>query len=137
MYREGQGIPQDYAVALRSYHKAAEAGIAEAQRGLGLMYWLGQGATQDTAEAVRWNRKAAEQGEETAQGAMGSAYFVGDGVPQDYVMAHMWWNLAAAQAGDNRKTYATFRDELTKKMSHEQLAEAQRLAREWRPSKRK
>jgi hypothetical protein len=44
----------------------------------------------------------------------------------------MWYNLAAAQ-GD--KDAAKARDELTAKMTPAQIAEAQRLARQWKPTK--
>jgi uncharacterized protein len=56
-------------------------------------------------------------------------------VPQDYVQAHMWLNLAAAKAtpvaGHNIAGEA--RDGIATKMSPAQIAEAQRLAREWKP----
>jgi hypothetical protein len=51
-------------------------------------------------------------------------------VPQDYVTAHMWFNLAAA-SGD--KTGAEGRDMAAAKMTPAQIAEAQKLAREWKP----
>jgi hypothetical protein len=46
----------------------------------------------------------------------------------------MWMNLAAAQAnGENKTEWAGSRDRLAAKMTAEQIAEAQRLAREWKP----
>ncbi len=57
-------------------------------------------------------------------------YRKGEGVPKDYVQAHMWYTLAAAQ-GD--KDAGEFRDLLAEKMTPAQIAEAQRLAREWKP----
>jgi uncharacterized protein len=56
-------------------------------------------------------------------------YGTGHGVPQDYVIAHMWFNLAAA-SGD--KEAAEVRDMLAAKMTPAQVAEAQKLAREWK-----
>ncbi len=54
-------------------------------------------------------------------------------MPQDYIQAHMWFNLAAASGGDeDRETDAKNRDLTTEKMTSEQIAEAQRLAREWK-----
>jgi TPR repeat protein len=51
-------------------------------------------------------------------------------VAQDYVRAHMWYNLSAS----NGNAEAVIdRDELAKKMSAAQIAEAQKLAREWKP----
>ena len=57
-------------------------------------------------------------------------------MPQDYVEAHKWLNLAAALSqGDNQKAMADTRDGLAKQMTPQQIAEAQRLAREWKPKK--
>ena len=60
----------------------------------------------------------------------------GDGVPQDYVQAHMWVNLAASrfavsQVGRERAIKS--RDLVAAKMTPAQIAEAQKLAREWKP----
>jgi TPR repeat protein len=57
-------------------------------------------------------------------------YAQGQGVPQDYVPAHMWFDLAAAQG---EKDATELRDSLAKKMTPAQIAEAQKLAREWKP----
>jgi hypothetical protein len=60
-------------------------------------------------------------------------YNNGQGVTQDYFQAHMWYNLAATQ-GENlpRKS----RNRLAEKMTPKQIAEARRLAREWRPKRK-
>ena len=52
----------------------------------------------------------------------------GRGVPRDYVQAHMWCNLSAAQ-GD--KNGAECRDLAATLMTPAQIAEAQKLAKEW------
>jgi hypothetical protein len=58
-------------------------------------------------------------------------YARGFGVPQDFVLAHTWVNLAAASADSaDARYYATERDALAALMTAEQLATAQRLARE-------
>ena len=76
-------------------------------------------------------------------------YEGGEGVPRNYVLAHMWYNLAAAHSrtdfadyGNNAdamyemtKSGAKMRDRLAEKMTPEQITEAQRLAREWKPTK--
>ena len=99
------------------------------------MYLTGQGVVpQDYKEALRWARPAAEQGEARAQFLVGLMYDLGQAVPQDYVQAHMWYNLAASSlTGENRETAAVNRDRLADKMTPEDLAKAQRLAREWKP----
>ena len=62
-------------------------------------------------------------------------YTVGQGVPQDYVQAHMWFNLAAARSspGEVHDRAVQLRDALAERMTTAQVAEAQRLAREWKP----
>jgi TPR repeat protein len=130
MYDIGKGVPQDDAEAVKWYSKAAEQGNAWAQDNLGVMYAKGNGVPQDDVEAVKWYRKAAEQGHARAQYNLGIMYAKGEGVPQDDVLAHLWFNLAAAQYNAIAKI---FRDAIAKRMTSEQIAGAQRLAREWKP----
>jgi hypothetical protein len=112
------------------YRKAAEQGSAIAQYNLGEMYRVGEGVPADSAAAASWYRKAAEQGYARAQNNLGVVYDNGDGVPQDDVLAHMWFNLAAA-SGFNEAVRN--RDMVARHMTPAQLAEAQKLAREWKP----
>ncbi len=130
MYSKGRGVPQDDAEAVRWYRLAADQGDAVAQYNLGLMYFVGRGMPQDDAEAIRWYRRAAEQGDAGAQFNLGLMHFEGRGVAQDHVQAHMWVNLAAAQGREDARKA---RDKLAELMTPAQLAEAQRLAREWKP----
>jgi TPR repeat protein len=101
------------------------------------MYGEGRGVPQDYAEAARWYRRAAEQGDPQAQYNLGLAYARGEGVTQNVVDAHMWFNLAAARfpASDTRNRTAAVknRDTVAGEMSSDQLAEAQKRAREWKP----
>ena len=97
-----------------------------------MLYAEGRGVVQDEAEAVRWYRQAAEQGDVAAQVNLGVMYANGQGVPQDYVEAHKWLNLAASRAStENQKRYAESRDALAAVMTPQQIADAQKLAREW------
>jgi TPR repeat protein len=59
-------------------------------------------------------------------------YANGECVPQDYVFAHMWSNLSAAQGHQDA---AKNRDMVAMKMTPTQIAEGQKLAREWKPTK--
>jgi len=137
MYDHGQGVPHDHAAAVTWYRKAADQGNASAQGNLGVMYELGRGVPQNYAEALKWYRKAADQGNASAQFALGLMYSTGHGVPQDYVLAHKWYNLAAARypasESGKREWAAQRRDTIAAKMTAAQIAEAQRLAREWKP----
>jgi len=61
---------------------------------------------------------------------LGWMYHNGFGVMQDYVQAHMWYSLTAARG---EKGASKWRDLLAEQMTPAQIAEAQRLAREWKP----
>ena len=136
MYANGQGVPQDYKEAAKWYRKAAEQGIPEAQYNLGFKYANGQGVPQDYAEAVKWYRRAAEQGFPEAQSDLGGMYYNGQGVPQDHILAHMWVNLAVSRFTESEGEQAVKnRDFVASKMTPAQIAEAERLAREWKPKK--
>lgn len=110
----------------------ANAGDADAQHKLGYAYDKGEGVPQDYAQAAAWYRKAAEQGHAGAQFFLGVAYYLEQGVPQDYVESHKWTNLAASRASaENQKEFAEGRDLVAAEMTPAQLAEAEKLAREW------
>ena len=128
MYAYGRGVTQDYKGAVKWYRLSAEQGNATAQYNLGTMYDNGQGVTQDDKEAVKWYRLSAEQGNALAQLKLGVMYDKGQGVIQDYVEAHKWFNIAGANGNElGRKN----RDIIEKRMTLDQIAEAQKLAREW------
>ena len=126
---------QDYTAALRLLRPLANRGDADAQFKLGYMYDNGQGVPKDYVEAAKWYRLAADQGDARAQNNLGSLYFRGEGVPKDYVLAYMWRNLASAGASDAavREQAAKARDALATMMTPAQVAEAQRMSREWKP----
>jgi uncharacterized protein len=127
MYEFGYG---DYGAATSWYRKAAEQGETSSQVKLGHMYSGGLGVPQDYATAESWFRKAANQGNAEGQSGLGDMYTTGSGVPQDYVIAHMWFNLAAARG---HKESVKLRNKLAALMTPAQIAEAQKLAREWKP----
>ena len=61
-------------------------------------------------------------------------YGHGRGVPQNYAEAHKWANLAASRSqGEALESFAKTRVALAERMTPAQIAEAQRLAREWKP----
>ncbi len=135
MYASGEGVAKDQGQAVRWFRKAAEAGNIAAQFNLGQMYVNGEGVPQDFRSAMYWYTKAAEAGDAVAQNSLGVMYVNGQSVPQDYVQAHKWFNLAAATAihKEVRDRAVNNRDLAARKMSILQIAEAQKLAREWKP----
>jgi TPR repeat protein len=86
---------------------------------------------RDYATAVRLNRPLADQGNANAQYNLGTFYDNGLGVPLDKVRAYMWFSLSAAQG---REGAAAFRDLIARRMTTAQIAEAQKLVREWKPN---
>jgi TPR repeat protein len=126
---------RDYVTAMRLFRPLANEGDALAQTTLGEMYANGKGVPQDYAQALVWFRMAADQGYAWAQDDLSWMYAEGEGVPQDYVLAYMWANLAASSATDAmiRDMSAKDRDAVAAKMTPAQIAEAQRLASEWKP----
>ena len=82
----------------------------------------------DDKTAFEKFKSLAEQGNEEAQFNVASMYASGQGVPQDYVQALLWFNVAAI--GGNAMVFSN-RDNTAERMTPDQIAEAQRLAREW------
>ena len=140
MYETGRSVPQDYSEAAMWYRKAAEQGIPAAQHNLGAMFSKGQGVPQDYSEAAKWYLKAAERGVPQSQFNLGLLYADGLGVTQDYVLAHMWINLATSRYPTSEKEKqegaAKIRDLAASMMTSAQIAEAERLAQEWKPKRR-
>jgi hypothetical protein len=130
-YGDGLGVKRNYEESLKWYRLAAEQGQLTSQVILAGTYELGQKGVQvDHKEAAKWIRMAAEQGNAPSQGLLGGLYADGSGVPQDYIEAHMWLNLAVANGyAEGIKE----RDFVARQMTPEQIAEAQRRAREWKP----
>ncbi len=156
-YANGQGVPEDEEELVKWYRKAADLGDAVAQHNLGVCFWgeeeeavkwfrmaadqglasgqlslgfcyaEGLGIAKDEAEAVKWYRKAAEQGDEYAQNHLGVCYAEGRGVPEDHVEAYKWLNLAGPSVHTRK-----WRDDLGSKMTSQQIAEAQKLSKDWK-----
>jgi TPR repeat protein len=118
-------VLRDAAEAARWYRKAAEAGSAEAQYNLALLYDRGRGVERDMKRAAELYEQAADGGVIEAWVALSVLYAGGIGVAADPVKALMWLEMATA-AGV--ATDPAFREALTAGMSEEEQAEARRLA---------
>jgi uncharacterized protein len=153
-YVLGLGVAQDFGEAFKWYRIAADQSSAYAENVLGVAYERGFQVAQDDAEAFRWYRRAANKIYDrpgntwihSPQYNIGAMYASGRGTAQDYVRALMWFNLAIA-FGDTKPpaplgiklvdtskyTALEQRDRLMALMTSTQIAEAERLASEWRP----
>ena len=115
----------------------AAAGDPEAQFSLGKNYEAGRsGLKQDYAIAASWYQKSADQGNAYAQASLGILYHSGKGLPHDDVRSEMWLIISAdhVDKGD-RDTIIEMRDSVARHLTAQQVAEAQKLAREWKPKK--
>lgn len=162
MHRYGNGLPVNYAEAVRWETAAARRGYAPAQRTLGMVYLKGE----NYVEAARWLRAAADQGDLDASnqlillyttGAMYESGFGGlnyqDGVAwmtrtaqkgnsnamanlgliyergrNDLVTAYMWYSVASARGNMEARDRL---QQITRKMTGPQIAQAQGLATAW------
>ncbi len=70
----------------------------------------------------------AQTGSPDALFELGMLYATGRDVATDLVTAHKWFNLAAVRGNESARIR---RVEISQEMSVEQIAEAQKLAREW------
>lgn len=127
MYSKGNGVPQDYNEACKRFTKIAIKGHQAAQCKLGEIYSDGNGFPQDYNEACKWFLKAADKSNATAQAHLALIYYDGKGVIEDYVEAYKW----ALLAGMNGEDVSKIKQDLTAKMTPDQIAEAQKLAKEF------
>jgi uncharacterized protein len=134
-YYYGHWVTRDYAEAGLWYRRAAADGNALAESTLGDMYYYGRDVPQDFTGAVTWWQRAADRGVAIAQLNLSVMYANGDGVEQDYVRSHLYANLAAAHLppGEDHDIAVKNRAIIAKTLTPAQLAEAQRLARDWHP----
>lgn len=100
IYKDGKGVPKNYAEALRWFHKSAAQGNAHAQFGIGIMYNDGRGVETNFEEAVKWYTMAAAQDHTNAKFLLGIMYYMGQGVEQSDQIAVEWFMKAASQGND-------------------------------------
>lgn len=110
---------------------AARSGNAEAEELIGVLYALGLGVERDPARAFEWYLRAAMKGHPGAQSGVGWYYELGLGMPApDLVRAYMWYVLSAI-GGD--PDAALSQEEVVRKMTPEQIAQAHVMIDDYRP----
>jgi TPR repeat protein len=87
----------DYQRAFDAWKPLAEAGDADAQYNIGLLYMNGQGVAKNSRFARQLFMAAAEQGQPDAQYNLGLMYYQGNTVFRSNKDAFTWWQKAAAQ----------------------------------------
>jgi TPR repeat protein len=116
--------------AMQMLRPAANAGNADAEELIGIMYAMGLGVTQDDRRAFEWYLRSAMKGHAGAQSGVGWYYEVGRGLPSiDLVRAYMWYTLSAI-GGDPDALIS--QEEIIKKMNPQQINEALELVEDYR-----
>ena len=122
----------NYAEAARWLGKAGEQDDAPAAGALGYMYLYGVGVGQDWGKALQWNRRAAELNDPAGQDNLGQMYENGEGgLPHDLVQAYKWFWLSELQ-GNQFGEHDAIEIEMHHALTTQQIAEAKRLAAEFR-----
>ena len=126
MYREGEGVPKNYAAALKWFNLSAKQGNAAAQYHLGVAYSFGLGVVPNYEVALRWYTRSAKQGNSSAQYHLSLLYYFGNGVEEDKAYAFMWSNIASTNGFEMAEQLSQV---LTEQMTPSQIDEALLLAR--------
>lgn len=100
IYRNGNGVKQNYAKAYDYFKKAANDGEKDAQNYLGLMFLQGEHVKENDEKAVAYFQQAAEQVHPNAEYNLGLCYYNGWGTPKDYDSAKLWMEEAAEQGNE-------------------------------------
>jgi TPR repeat protein len=129
----GRGVQESGTEAVVWFRKAAAQGFPMAEFQIGSCYFEGTGVAKNIEEGIRWIQSAAAKGVPTAQNKLGICYQKGEGVPRDYVQAYKWLALAAAQDDQHALEIKISMASLESNLTKEELAEAQRLASEFKP----
>ncbi len=137
--------PLNVELAIVLYKRAADLGDPEAQYSLAGYYEKGDNIPKDEEKAFDYYLKSAAQGDVTSQFIVYLKYELGDGVGRDLVRAYAWLNIYLASYHEdttgakseikwkrsNRLDELHRRDDLAKKLTPNQLADAQKLSSIW------
>jgi TPR repeat protein len=133
-YANGRGVSPSEVEAVRWFRKAAEQGSAPGKYELARSYLEGDGVSKDVEEGMQWLKPAAEEGYARAQNRLGECYTRGEGVNKDLVQAYKWFDLAEGQDEENAADIKLNLAKVETQMTKDQIAEAQKLAREFKPA---
>ncbi len=140
LYYDGQGVSQDYSQAFQWIKLSTEKKdtvihdhdhLGKAKAFLGTMYLQGKGTPQSHSEAMKWFKLAAQQGNVEAQVFLGGMHLLEEVIPQNFTLALMWYNVALANGTANNAGIKEVMDDITKRMTPEQIAKAEELAIEF------
>ena len=129
MYRKGDGVEKNPEQAVLWYRKAADQDNVPALYNLGWMYDLGEGVPRNLDEAISWYKKAARQGDQYAPFNIGTMHYSGRDLPKNVEKALFWFDVAILNGNEKGRKW---RDKIAKKMSPEQLDQANARLQAWK-----
>lgn len=130
-YERGEGVPINGVEALKWFYLARRLDsvavlITELEKVL---------TPEQIAMAQKlweeWRPKSTQQQYALEQYNLAVRYAEGKGMPKDAVEACKWFHLSSAQGNEEAAKYRAL---VEKTMTPEQIAEAQKLAKEWKPT---
>jgi TPR repeat protein len=127
-YAGGVGVAADDQAAWEWFSKAAKLGSCDALIQLAAWCDMGKVPAATPGLAVTCLTTAAERGSSAGAYQLGLKHYHGRGVPKDIAVAYMWFNIGAAR---NDERAAGARDLVEARLTKDQIAEAQRLTRDW------
>ena len=124
----------NYEKALEKLIPLAEHGHPAAQYNIGVMHEWGNGVPQDNANALKWYKRSAEHSHKDAQNNLGALYSKGEGTEQNFIEALKWFIISAENGSEGGQKNIRI---VEKRMSYEQISQAQKLANDWMRKNRK
>jgi TPR repeat protein len=120
----------EFELAYEALYPFAQAGNADAEELIGVMYAMGLGVEKDDVRAFEWYLRSSLKGHPGAQSGLGWYYEVGRGLTSvDLVRAYLWYGLSAI-GGDPDAAVSI--EEVVKKMSPQQVEHAKTLIEDYR-----
>ena len=96
LYRYGEIVLQDQALARTYYLRASDRGLIAATEAMGYQYYNGQGGSVDKVRAAEYWGWAASFGYASSQNALGYMYYVGEGgLARNWNIAEYWFQHSA------------------------------------------
>jgi TPR repeat protein len=126
---QGLGTPQDYALAMKWFSRAAAQDLAPAEYCVGVMLAHGEGMRANPTAAIAWYKRAVAHGYGPAFHNLAIQYGEGRGVSQDMAIALAYF-IVSTERGVAQD--AATRDMLLLNLKPDKVAAARALARSLR-----
>ena len=127
--KDNRGSKEVFDLAFKKIESRAKTGDPRSRMVLAHAYLMGHLVTRNCTIASNLHKELASEGDAVAQHNLGGMYLTGDCVPKDYVLGYMWRSLNLSQSlNENGNEFLTNLERNS--MSRDQVAQAQKMARE-------